>query len=140
MGENYVDPTREEFALLKSLPRDHPVEMLNLVKLRARADYVDGRKVSGADAYAAYGRESGPIFRKVGGEIIWSGEPQFMVIGPTNEKWDLAFIARYPSGQAFLDMVYAKEYQAVVHHRQAAVETSRLIRTAPRDPGAGFGE
>ena len=63
-----------------------------------------------------------------------------MVIGPSEEKWDIAFIARYPSGQAFLDMVYDPDYQAVVHHRQAAVETSRLIRTKPRDSGSGFGE
>ena len=139
MGESYIDPTREEFALLKSLPRDHPVEMLNLVKLRDDAGYRDGRTATGAEAYAAYGRESEPIFRKVGGKIIWSGDPQFMVIGPPEEQWDIAFIARYPSGQAFLDMVYDPDYQAVVHHRQAAVETSRLIRTMPRLTGGGFG-
>ena len=140
MGESYIDPSREDFARLKSLPLDHPVEMLNLVKLRDKAKYADGRDASGTDAYAAYGRESKPIFHKVGGEIIWSGDPQFMVIGPSEEKWDIAFIARYPSGQAFLDMVYDPDYQAVVHHRQAAVETSRLIRTKPRDSGLGFGE
>ena len=140
MTERFVDPTREEFALLRELPRDHPVDMLNLVKLREWASYEDGREASGAEAYAAYGRESKPIFQKVGGKIVWSGDPQFMVIGPTSEGWDIAFIARYPTGQAFLDMVYDPDYQAVVHHRQAAVETSRLIRTQPRGPGAGFGE
>ena len=63
-----------------------------------------------------------------------------MVIGPTDEYWDIAFIARYPSEQAFLDMVYDPDYQAVVYHRQAAVNTSRLIRMKPRESGAGFGE
>ena len=29
--EAYIDPTRAAFDLFKSLPRDHPVEMLNLV-------------------------------------------------------------------------------------------------------------
>ena len=140
MSETYIDPTREGFAQLKDLDRDHPVEMLNLVRLCKRAAYADGREATGAEAYAAYGRESGPIFQKVGGEIIWSGDPQFMVIGPMEEKWDIAFIARYPTGQAFLDMVYDKDYQAVVHHRQAAVKTSRLIRNRPRKPGAGFGD
>ena len=140
MGENYVDPTREEFAELKTLPLDHPVEMLNLVKLKDKATYADGREASGAEAYAAYGRESKPIFHKVGGEIVWSGDPQFMVIGPSDESWDIAFVARYPSGQAFLDMVYDPDYQAIVHHRQAGVETSRLIRNKPRASGSGFGE
>jgi uncharacterized protein (DUF1330 family) len=135
----FIDPTREMFAELKTLPRDHPVEMLNLVTLRDVAQYEDGRSATGAEAYAAYGRESGPVFRKVGGEIIWSAEPQFMVIGPEDESWDVAFVARYPSGQAFLDMVHDPDYQAIVFHRQAAVETSRLIRTKPRDKGADFG-
>jgi uncharacterized protein (DUF1330 family) len=140
MNGNHVDPTRDSFARLKDLPRDHPVEMLNLVKLRDRVEYLDGNVTTGHLAYAAYGRESSPVFRKVGGKIIWSGEPQFMLIGPDNEKWDIAFIARYPTGQAFLDMVYDPVYQAIVHHRQLAVETSRLIRMQPRKPGMGFGE
>ena len=62
-----------------------------------------------------------------------------MVIGPAEEVWDIAFIARYPTGQAFLDMVYDPAYQAIVHHRQAAVETSRLIRMKPKEAGDGFG-
>lgn len=140
MSERYIDPTREAFAALKGLALDHPVDMLNLVCLNEKAAYQDGRNVTGAEAYAAYGKESGPIFRGVGGEIIWSGSPQHMVIGPDSEKWDVAFIARYPTGQAFLDMVYDPAYQAIVFHRQAAVKTSRLIRMKPRDSGAGFGE
>ena len=140
MSQNYIDPTREGFAQLKDLPRDHPVEMLNLICLHDKARYADGREATGAEAYAAYGRESLPIFQKVGGQIIWSGDPQFMVIGPEDECWDIAFIARYPSGQAFLDMVYDPDYQAIVHHRQAAVKTSRLVRHKPRESGAGFGE
>lgn len=139
MTKSYIDPDREVFAQLKDLPRDHPVEMLNLVMLNDKAAYEDGRDATGAEAYAAYGLESGPIFRKVGGEIIWSGDPQCMVIGPQDEQWDIAFIARYPSGQAFLDMVYDQVYQAIVHHRQAAVKTSRLLRNKPREPAEGFG-
>jgi uncharacterized protein (DUF1330 family) len=140
MTGHFIDPTREDFAALKELPRDHPVDMLNLVRLREQAAYEDGRVATGAEAYAAYGRESLPVFEKVGGKIIWSGDPQFMVIGPSDEHWDIAFIARYPSGQAFLNMVYDPDYQAVVHHRQAAVQTSRLIRMGTRESGAGFGE
>lgn len=140
MADQYIDPDRERFAELKELPRDHPVDMLNLVKLRQDAIYGDGRQASGAEAYAVYGRESGPVFRRVGGEIIWSGDPQFMVIGPAEERWDIAFIARYPSAQAFFDMVYDPDYQSAVKHRQAAVETSRLVRMKPRKSGIEFGK
>ena len=125
------------FAELRKLPRDHVVDMLNLVKLKPSATYEDGREATGKQAYAAYGRESAPIFQRVGGEIIWSAEPEFMVIGPQDEMWDIAFVARYPSAQAFFDMVYDTDYQAIVFHRQAAVETSRLLRTRLRQDGEG---
>ena len=139
MNNDYLDPEREVFQQLRELDQTHPVDMLNLVKLNKQANYNDGRLASGADAYTSYGRESGPIFRKVGGKIIWSGDPQHMVIGPQDEAWDIAFIARYPTGQAFLDMVYDPDYQAVVFHRQAAVKTSRLIRHRSLEAGVGFG-
>jgi uncharacterized protein (DUF1330 family) len=136
----FVDPSRERFGLFKDLPRDHPVQMLNLVKLRERAVYQDGQDATGEEAYAAYGRESGPVFQRLGGRIIYSGDFQFMLIGPEFENWDKIFIAEYPSGQAFIDMVYDPDYRKAVIHRQAAVQTSRLIRMKPRTSGAGFGE
>jgi len=139
MSDHYIDPTKEAFAALRGLALNHPVDMLNLVKLRDQATYEDGRTATGAEAYAAYGKASGSIFKGVGGEIIWSGEPQHIVIGPESETWDVAFIARYPTGQAFLDMVYDPKYQAIVFHRQAGVKNSRLIRTATRTSGQGFG-
>lgn len=142
MTDAFIDPDREMFAELRKLPRDYTVDMLNLVCLHDRAIYADGRQSSGQEAYAAYGRESAPIFQKVGGEIIWSAEPEFMVIGPSDEHWDIAFVARYPNAQAFFDMVYDPEYQAIVYHRQAAVRTSRLLRTKARSvslSGANFG-
>ena len=139
MGDAYVDPDRDLFGELKALSQDHPVDMLNLVRLRERADYEDGREATGAEAYAAYGRESRPVFERVGGRIVWRAAPQFLVIGPPSERWDVAFVARYPSGQAFLDMVRDPDYRAVVHHRQAAVLTSRLLRTRPEEAGGGFG-
>lgn len=136
----HVDPTREKFGEFRSLPDNGPVHMLNLVRLRDAAVYPDGRAATGAEAYVAYGRESGPIFRRVGGRIAWSGDFRLMLIGPEDERWDICFIAEYPSAAAFVKMVKDPEYQKAVLHRQAAVEDSRLIRLAPRSPGAGFGE
>lgn len=135
----HIDPTRPQFESFKALPRDEPVEMLNLVRLRKRAAYGDGREATGAEAYAAYGRESAPVFASVGGRIIWRGAPRTVLIGSADEGWDIAFIARYPSAAAFLAMVTDPAYQAVVHHRQAAVADSRLIAMAPRPAEGGFG-
>lgn len=134
---SHVDPTREQFNEFKSLPRDQPVLMLNLVRLRKQACYPDGRNATGAEAYACYGKESGPVFQGLGGEIVWRGTPQTVLIGPQDESWDIAFIARYPSASAFLAMVTNEEYKKAVIHRQAAVEDSRLVRMAELDSGAG---
>jgi uncharacterized protein (DUF1330 family) len=145
MTDHHVDPTREAFEAFKALPRDQPIEMLNLVRYRAQAAYpVDhpaaATPQTGAQAYAAYARASGPIFARVGGTIVWSGAPRVMLIGPADEAWDAAFIARYPSASAFLEMATDPAYRAAVVHRQAAVETSRLLRTSPHEArGSTFG-
>ncbi|MEM6572979.1 MAG: DUF1330 domain-containing protein [Pseudomonadota bacterium] len=134
----HVDPQRGQFEQFKALPRDAPVMMLNLIALHEQARYDDGRQATGAEAYASYGRESGPIFRRVGGEIIWRGDPQGTLIGPSDEHWDLAFIARYPTAGAFLEMVTDPAYRVAVKHRQAAVKDSRLVRMADLPAGDGF--
>jgi uncharacterized protein (DUF1330 family) len=136
----YIDPTRERFGAFRALPDEGPIHMLNLVRLREAAAYPDGRKATGAEAYAAYGRDSGPIFRRLGGRIAWSGDFRLMLIGPEDERWDRCFIAEYPSAAAFVQMIKDPDYQKAVIHRQAAVLDSRLIRLSPRPSGAGFGE
>lgn len=135
----HVDPTRETFGDFRRLAEEGPIHMLNLVRLRERAQYPDGRMASGEEAYRAYGRESGPIFRRVGGRIAWTGDFRMMLIGPADERWDRCFIAEYPSGTAFVEMVKDADYQKAVIHRQAAVLTSRLIRLKPGSIGGDFG-
>jgi uncharacterized protein (DUF1330 family) len=140
-----VNPTRAQFDAFKALPRDQPIQMLNLVRLKVEADYPAehpnfGKGMSGLDAYRAYGRESAELFRSLGGRQIWIGKPETVVTGPSEERWDLAFIAEYPNAGAFLAMVTDVHYRAFVEHRTAAVEDSRLIRLSPAVPGEGFGE
>lgn len=135
----HIDPTRDSFARFKDLPRDQPIHMLNLIRLRDQAAYPDGRAVSGAAAYQTYARESGPIFVALGGRILWSGRPEGMLIGPESESWDIAFVAAYPDAQAMIDMIRNPDYQAAARHRTAAVADSRLIRMAPNPKGDGFG-
>ena len=138
--DGFVDPTKERFGRFKHLPADRPIDMLNLVRLRAEAAYPDGRKASGLEAYRAYARESGPVFTRLGGRQVWIGRPELTLIGPETETWDIAFIAQYPSGAAFAAMLRDPVYREAVKHRQAAVADSRLIRLAPAIPGAVFGE
>jgi uncharacterized protein (DUF1330 family) len=119
--------------------------MLNLIRLKALAEYPPdhpnhGKGMTGLEAYRAYGRDSAEVFVRVGGAQVWVGAPEGVLTGPADERWDLAFIAAYPSAGAFLAMVTDQGYREHVKHRQAAVADSRLIRLKPISPGAGFGE
>lgn len=141
----YVDPTREAMAAFRALPADQPIAMINLLRFREAAAYPadhpnHAAALTGAEAYAAYGRAAAAPFARSGGSQIWLGRPELTLIGPADEAWDLAFIARYGTAESFLAMLHDPEYQQAVIHRQAAVADSRLIRCQPRVAGSGFGE
>ncbi|MBI1392902.1 MAG: DUF1330 domain-containing protein [Alphaproteobacteria bacterium] len=141
----FVDPTRGQFGQMMKLPDDGAIHMLNMLRFRKKARYPDGHaaageELSGVDAYKRYGEESGPIFRRVGGEVILSWSPKLTLIGPEDEEWHAIFIAQYPNAAAFAEMIKDPAYQKAVVHRQAAVKTSRLIRMAPRSVGPGFAD
>ena len=141
----HIDPDRQAWELFRSLPRDQPIHMLNLIRLKPKAEYPPdhhdhGKELSGLDAYRAYGRTTAHIFKRLGGRQVWAGKPQVMVTGPQSEAWDLAFIAEYPSAEAFISMVRDPEYRELVKHRTAGVADSRLLRLSPIEPGEGFGE
>ena len=136
----HIDPTKETFAEFRADDRPGPIHMLNLVRLHAQAKYPDGRKATGEEAYAAYGRESGRVFERLGGSIVWQGKFELMLIGPRDEYWHHCFIAQYPSVGAFVEMIRDPVYREAVKHRQAAVEDSRLVRMAPLPVGKTFGE
>jgi uncharacterized protein (DUF1330 family) len=141
----HIDPDRQAWEAFKALPRDKPIHMLNLIRLREKAVYPDGHPdqqgaVSGAEAYRRYGEALGSMFERLGARQVWAGDPQVMVTGPQSEAWDLAFIAEYPNTQAFIDMVRDPHYREhVVPHRTAAVEESRLLCLTPIDPAGGIG-
>ena len=132
--------SKEGFAAFRANARSGPIHMLNLVRLLPHAEYADGRKATGAEAYAAYGRGSEPVFKRLGGRIVWRGRMEQMLIGPGEEIWDLCFVAEYPSVAAFAEMIRDPAYRAAMEHRQAGVADSRLIRTAPVGVGGNFGD
>ncbi len=143
MTEIYIDPSRANFEVFKSLPRDEPIHMLNLLLYRQVADYPEGHEHagqgwSGRRAYEEYGRTSGPIFRRVGGSIVWRGMFETVVTGPEAMRWHDGFVAQYPNAAAFLEMIKDAEYQQAVVNRTAALDDSRLVRFKPDIGGEGF--
>jgi len=68
--------------------------MLNLLKFKA-----DG----GKEDYATYLKESSPYASGVGASVDYFGIPEELLIG--RDDWDLLMLIRYPSRQAFLDLI-----------------------------------
>lgn len=142
--QRYIDPSRPNFDAFKALPRDKPIQMLNLLLYRDEAEYPEGHENagkgwSGREAYKEYGKTSGPIFSRVGGTIVWRGAYETVVTGPEAMEWHDGFIAQYPNSAAFFEMISDPEYKKAVVNRSAALLDSRLIRFAPGEAGSGFG-
>lgn len=141
---HYVDPTREQFKDLFGLSLTEPVHMLNLIRFRDIATYREGTieatqpPITGRQAYGLYSAASEPLYRGIGGRQIWIGKGQLTLVGPDTERWDLVFVAFYPTAQAFIDMVKTPEYQQATRHRTAGVVEARLIRCAALTAGTGF--
>ena len=130
--------SREAFAALRADDRPGPVQMLNLIRLNGEALYPDGPHGGGREAFANYGRISAPVLARLGGRILWRGGFEQMLIGPEGERWDICFIAEYPSVEAFAALFRDPVYREAMMHRQAAVKDCRLIRLAAQEAGMTF--
>ena len=128
-----IEPTGEQLKAFAGFEDDGgPVVMINLLKYRDRASYEEGSSeepCSGREAYLRYGAVAGKMVARYGGGPVAGGPAKATLIGPADERWDDFVLVRYPSRQAFFDMVADPEYQACVHHRSAALADSRLIAT-----------
>ena len=101
---------------------DGPVVMLNLIKFKP-----DG----GAESYAAYMEAVTPLLAGVGGRAIYVGRGAELVIGRSDENWDLVLVVEYPRRQALLDMTTSPEYLAIQHLRDDSLSRSVLLATDP---------
>ena len=124
---NYVNATTKTEAQIEALlavDDGGPVCMVNLLKFKEKAEYEDGREtnLSGAEAYQIYGAATGPLIKKLGGEIVFTSVLKGMVVGEVEDLWDVMAIAKYPTLQAFIDMVSSTEYLSAYHHRMAGLK------------------
>jgi hypothetical protein len=132
--EHYVNPSRENFDLYKSLPRDVPVHLLNMIRYRDYAAYPEGHEYAakgwtGEQAFAEYLRRLLPMLARMGAGMAWEGRFEGVITGPAEFEWDRVFVMGFPTAGTFLALVTDPEYKAnVVVHRTAAVLDSRLVR------------
>jgi uncharacterized protein (DUF1330 family) len=110
---------------LRSLPDTGPVVMINLVRFRERALDGDG---SGWDAYVRYSKADAPLFKRVGGTILWAGHVEGAAFGDFEKaRWDWVVLARFPARAAWLDMMTSPEYATANIERENGVEDHVIL-------------
>lgn len=118
-------------ALATALPVGQPVTMLNLLRFRDEAQYAAGEDdapCSGREAYyARYAPVATPMVVARGGKVIWAGRVAGHTVCPDDERWDDVLIVQYPDAATIAAMFNDPAYQAIVKHRTAALEDSRLM-------------
>jgi hypothetical protein len=138
MSARYLEPTQEAGRALIMRGIVGPVVMLNLLRFRSVADYSAtpalgaGRPISGAEAFQRYIEHTLPHLHASGGEVAFLGDGGAWLIGPADERWDMAMIVRQRSIADFMAFAANEAYLAGLGHRMAAVEDSRLLPLAER--------
>ena len=124
-----VNPDPQDLANFVSTDWEGPLTMVNLLKFADQADYgdTDEEPCTGVEAYARYGQLAAPHVMASGATILYQGDVKFMLIGEDTEAWDEVIVVKYPSRQAFIDMVSNPEYQALTIHRTAALSRAALL-------------
>ena len=109
---------------------DGPVWMVNLMKYREVADYVDGRKtaISGQEADDLYS----PIdsLTAVGAEIVFLGDVDQQLLGD-NTVWDRIAVVKYPTRRSFIEMQSRPEFQESHKHKDAGMDKTIVMGCQP---------
>lgn len=127
-------PTDEQVAAFAQGDPNTPVQMLNLLKYRARAHYtkpVDSPDCSGREAYERYIAAAGKSIHDAGATMLWYGTVGGLLIGTPGNDWDDALIVQYPDRNHLLRMFGDPDYQATTFHREAALERTIILACTP---------
>jgi len=129
--QNKVGHSDEQWAALKAMNVEGPVNMVNMLKFKDRAEYADGREtnLTGAEAYQLYGAPMGDLIRAAGGQILHASQPIGMVVGEVEDMWHAVAIVEYPSLPEFIELIERPDVQALHPHRIAGLEGQLNICT-----------
>ena len=128
---NKVTPNEEQINGFLKNPEIGPISMVNLLKYKEKAIYDDGRdtKLSGEEAYGLYAAKVINLVEKYGGEFLFAGKVNRLMLGEVEEMWDSIAIAKYPNRKAMFEMTMDPEYQKIHVHRDAGLEGQLNIET-----------
>ena len=129
--ENKVTPNEDQINGFLEDPEIGPISMVNLLKYKEKAIYDDGRdtNLSGEEAYGLYAAEVINLVKKYGGEFLFAGKVNRLMLGEVDEMWDSIAIAKYPNRKAMFEMTMDPEYQKIHVHRDAGLEGQLNIET-----------
>ena len=129
--KNKVTPNEEQINGFLKNPEIGPISMVNLLKFKDKALYEDGRDtdLTGEEAYRLYAAEVINLVEKYGGEFLFAGKVNRLMLGEVEEMWDSIAIAKYPSRKAMFEMTMDPEYQKIHVHRDAGLEGQLNIET-----------
>ncbi len=129
----YLEPSQRAGQNFVQRGIDGSLLMLNLLRFREVADYsanpdlAPDAPISGAAAFNRYIEHTLPFLRESGGDLMFLGAGGAFLIGPEDERWDLAMLVRQSSVQSFLAFASHRDYLVGLGHRTAAIEDSRLL-------------
>ncbi len=105
--------------------------MVNLLKFKERAEYVDGREssLSGEEAYGFYTEGVIKLLARVSGAGMFSAKVERLMLGEVEGLWDKVAIAMYPSRAAMMEMMTLPEMLEIGVHRAAGLEGQLNIET-----------
>lgn len=132
----HLEPTRDAGIRFVRRGIEGPVFMLNLLRFHETADYSDHpdlappSPISGAEAFDRYIRHTLPYLRESGGDLVFLGAGGPFLIGPEEERWDLAMLVRQKDVASFLSFETHALYRSGLGHRAAAIADSRLLPLA----------
>ena len=128
---NRVLPNGAQMAGFLENPEEGPIYMVNLLKLKEKAEYPDGRAtdLTGAQAFGIYGQAVAKILMELGGGLMFSASIQSVWLGEVEEPWDAIAIGMYPNRKTLHDMLSSADYQDIVIHRTAGLAGQLNIET-----------
>ena len=119
-----VDPRGADLKRYLAEDPGGPVVMLNLLRYRP-----DG----GREQYRQYVDHFRRTSARHGAEVLYVGDGSSVLVAERGQEWDTVLLVRYPSRQAFSDMVRDPEYSAGTHLRSGALAEAVLQATVPWD-------
>ena len=122
-----VDPRGGDLKRFLAEDPGGPVVMLNLLRFRP-----DGGRER-YDEYVDHFRRTAAPF---GAEVVYAGTGSTALVAEDGQAWDAVLVVRYPSRQAFSDMIRDPEYGAGTHLRTSALTEAVLQATVPWDTAA----